>query len=141
MVLEVIFIPGTTIVGILGIISAGIGVYGAYEGYGSTTGTLVLAGVLITSLGSLIISLRTGVWKRFSLKQQHKSRVNENHLHNLAEGDKGITVSVLRPMGKASFEDKEFEVKTHGNYLPAGQTVRIAKIIDQSIIVEPLETN
>lgn len=141
MVLEVIFIPGTTVVGILGIISAGIGVYGAYDSFGSTTGTLVLAGVMTVSVGSLILSLRSGMWTRFSLRQQNRARFNEDQLTGLAEGSEGVTVSVLRPMGKASFADKEYEVTSHGNYLSAGQAVRIVKIQHQKIIVEPIETN
>ncbi len=60
----------------------------------------------------------------------------------LAVGQEGITLSALRPIGKAEFEDKEFEVKTLGNYLETGTPIKIIAI-DKSkqIIVEPLSNN
>jgi hypothetical protein len=37
---------------------------------------------------------------------------------NLNEGEEGITISVLRPMGSAEFNGKIFEVKPRANILP-----------------------
>jgi len=66
--------------------------------------------------------------------------VNENILDGLEVGSTGITKSALRPVGKASFGDKEYEVHTLGNYLDAGASVRIIQIIGMKIIVETFES-
>ena len=56
----------------------------------------------------------------------------------LNKGDEGITISTLRPIGKAEFRNGIFEVKTYGNYLEQGQKVRIIQVDASQIIVEPL---
>ena len=53
-------------------------------------------------------------------------------------GDEGKTISTLRPIGKAEFNNKQFEVKTSGDYLDTGTPIRITKIHSNQIIVEPI---
>ena len=53
-------------------------------------------------------------------------------------GDEGITLSTLRPMGKAEFHNQTFEVKTAGNYIDRGEKVKITHIESHQIVVEPL---
>ena len=139
IVVEVIFVPGTTIVGILGFACAALGIYFTYINYGAATGHTVLVAVLGVSVGSIVISLRTGIWQKFSLKKTHQSKVNAGLTETLAPGEEGLTVSVLRPMGKAIFQDKEYEVTTLGTYLEASKPVKIIQISANKIIVEPLQ--
>jgi hypothetical protein len=47
-------------------------------------------------------------------------------------------MSTLRPVGKAEFGGKTYEVKTLGNYLEEGRKIRIKHIQSNQIIVEPL---
>ena len=138
IVVEVIFVPGTTIVGIMGFACAALGVYFTYVNYGAASGHTVLVSVLAVSVLSIVISLRTGMWQKFSHKQAHHAKVNAGLTQTLQAGDEGTTVAVLRPMGKASFEDKEYEVTTLGSYLEAGQAIKIIQIDHHKIIVEPI---
>jgi membrane-bound ClpP family serine protease len=64
--------------------------------------------------------------------------VNEGSLNTLVVGLEGKTTSALRPIGKALLGEKEYEVKTAGDYLDSGSAVRIVKIISNQIIVEPI---
>jgi membrane-bound ClpP family serine protease len=53
-------------------------------------------------------------------------------------GDEGVTLSTLKPMGKAEFHNKTFEVKTAGNYIDRGERVKIIFIESHQIVVEPI---
>jgi len=53
-------------------------------------------------------------------------------------GDEGITLSTLRPIGKAEFNSKTYEVKTSGNYVDRGEKVKITQIESHQIVVEPI---
>lgn len=136
--IELIFIPGTTVVGIIGLVMVISGISLGYDYFGTATGSMILGVTLLGSIGSLVLALRNKTWKKFSLDTSIDSKFNEGLTSSLNIGDEGITLSVLRPMGKAEFNNKTFEVKTLGNYLESGTRVRISRITDNTIIVEPL---
>jgi membrane-bound ClpP family serine protease len=137
IVIELVFIPGTTVVGLLGFIFAGAGVMIGYQHFGSDTGVYILIGTLVATLAALFYSFRSGAWSRFSNKSSNDGKVNEGITGGLSIGDEGVTLSTLRPIGKAEFNSKTFEVKTQGQYVETGQHVRIIQIRLNDIVVEP----
>ena len=139
IIIEVIFVPGTTFVGIVGFGIAGFGVWQSFISFGTQTGLIVLSVSSVVAIGAIFYSFKSGVWKRFALEEKNDSKFNEGNKHTLAEGDLGIAVSALRPMGTAEFEDKLFEVRTNGNYVEVGTKVKIERLINNSIIVVPFE--
>lgn len=138
IIIEIVFVPGTTILGILGFLMLIGGVYVSYASFGAGVGSGVLIGTIVVSLTALVYSLRSGVWTRFSLKSQIDSKVNEHEKDSLTVGLQGVAISDLRPVGSAEFLDRLYEVQTNGNYLEAGARIEIIKISDNKIIVEPL---
>ncbi|MFP4089565.1 MAG: NfeD family protein [Cyclobacteriaceae bacterium] len=137
---EFIFIPGATVFGVAGLLLTGAGVVLAFINFGSGTGFSVLGVAFLCLTILLIVSLRSGTWEKLSLKSSSTSRVNDEVKNNLWKGDKGITLSALRPSGKAEFKDVVVEVSTMGHYTPAGTEVRIVNIVDQKIYVEPINS-
>lgn len=138
ILVELVFIPGTTLVGLLGLIFTVVGIVISYDHFGSDIGFYFLIGTLLTTLIGLFYSFRTGAWTKFSLKTSIDSKVNEGITQQLKVGDEGVSVSTLRPMGKAEFQSEVFEVKTLGNYVEQGQKVKIIQIQYNQIVVEPL---
>jgi membrane-bound ClpP family serine protease len=136
LIAEVIFIPGTTIVGILGVIFSIAGVLMSYDHFGSSVGFYVLLGTLIATAVALFFSFRSGAWTRFSLKSSIRGKVNEGITGELKPGDEGIALSALRPSGKAEFKDRIVEVRTDGRYAEAQSKVRIVQIDSNQILVE-----
>ncbi len=137
LIVEVIFIPGTTIVGILGLLFILAGILVGYREFGSTTGNYILLGTSIVAVGAIYVSFRKGAWKKFSLNTSIDSKVNEGMVSELVAGVEGITVSALRPMGTAEFNGKIVEVKTNGDYLAPGTPIKIVLIQSNDILVEP----
>lgn len=138
IVAEIIFVPGTTIVGILGFLFLLVGVGLSFNYFGSETGWITVGVSAAVSGLILYYSFKTNVWGRFSLKSSIDSKVNEGDLDTLTVGMEGQTTSALRPIGKANLGDKIYEVKTLGDYLDTGSRIRILKIISNQIIVEPI---
>jgi membrane-bound ClpP family serine protease len=140
IIVELVFIPGTTVVGLLGLIFAIVGIVISYSHFGNDIGFYILLATLASTLAALFYSFRSGAWSKFSLKSSINSKVNEGIMASLQIGDEGITVSTLRPMGKAEFNSKTFEVKTSGNYIERGEKVRITQIESHQIVVEPIKS-
>jgi membrane-bound ClpP family serine protease len=138
VVIEVIFVPGTTIVGVAGFVFIVVGVGLSFRYFGNSAGWLTAGGSTIAAGLSLFFSFKAGVWERFSLKNTMDGNVNQGEVDNLKAGTEGIALSALRPFGKAELQDKTYEVKTMGNYLDAGTRIRVTQILSHQIIVEPL---
>ncbi|MCG8307988.1 MAG: hypothetical protein MI975_11400 [Cytophagales bacterium] len=128
LVVEIIFIPGTTILGIIGGALMIFGVIIGYSKFGSQTGTILLISTLLVGGGVTFISFRSGVWKRFALNNAIKSKFNEDIEVDHLLGAEGVALSALRPFGKAEIYNSTYEVKTLGNYLEAGTKVKVTKV-------------
>jgi membrane-bound ClpP family serine protease len=138
IIAEIIFVPGTTLVGILGFIFLMLGVGLSFSYFGSETGWTIVGISAVVSGLIVYYSFKANIWGRFSLKSSIQSKVNEGDLDSLIVGTEGIAVSALRPVGKATLGEKMYEVKTLGEYLDSGSRVRVIKIIMNQIIVEPI---
>ncbi|MEO1051236.1 MAG: NfeD family protein [Bacteroidota bacterium] len=137
IVVEIIFVPGTTFVGILGFILAALGVYFTFDYYGSATGVYVMGGTLFVFAICLYYGFKSNAWERFSLKTKMEGKFNEGRRDNLKVGDEGQALSALRPIGKAEFDGVEYEVSSLGDYIEAESQIKIIKIDINNIFVEP----
>ncbi|MCA4894699.1 MAG: NfeD family protein [Cytophagales bacterium] len=138
VVAEVIFVPGTTVVGIIGFCFLVVGVGLSFKYFGSEVGWVMLGTTSVACGGLLYFSFTTNMWSRFSLKSSNKSKVNEGELDQLLVGMEGTTISALRPIGKAELNNQIVEVKTNGDYLDSGSRIRVIKIVSNQIIIEPI---
>ncbi len=138
LIAEIIFVPGTTIVGILGFIFGAYGIYLGYDYFGSTTGTTLLIGTLVLNLITLIVAFKGKSWERFSLKNSMTGKFNEDLQLDLQSGDLGISISSLKPIGKALFYDKEVEVRSNGGYVNENVEIEILRIESTKIFVQPI---
>lgn len=138
VVVEIIFVPGTTFVGIVGFCMVLAGIIASFSFFDQSTGWVVLGGAAVATGAVVFFSLRTKAWERFSLKSSINSKVNEGELNALKSGEEGITVSALRPSGKADIQGKLYEVTTLGNFVSSGSRIKIVRISSNQIIVEPI---
>lgn len=138
IVAEVIFVPGTTIVGLIGFVFLVMGIGFSFNYFGSEAGWITVG---ITSVATGLIfyySFKSNVWSRFSLKSSIDSKVNEGELKSIEVGNEGQAVSALRPVGKAEINGKMYEVKSLGEYVESGKKVRILKIDNGQIFVQSI---
>src|SRR5690348_7519523 len=95
IIVEIIFIPGTTVVGIIGGILTVVGIIFAFSYFGDTTGWIITGSTAVLSGGAFYWSLRSGAWDRFSLKSTIDSRVNVIDTETLKVGEEGKAISAL----------------------------------------------
>ena len=133
---ELIFVPGTTILGVLGLGLVGVAVYFAYDNHGAVSGSVLLASSLGLMIGALIYSFRSKSWEKLTLKNKSDGKVNEDYTDGLFVGMSGLSVSDLKPIGKAEFDNKAYEVTSHGHLIESESEVKIIKLTGNKIIVE-----
>ena len=137
LLLELLVIPGTTFIGIIGFISLLLGVYQTFVIYGTSWGIFALIGTSILSIVMLVLSLRSKTWKKAMLSTSINSKVNQES-DNFKIGDEGLSISRLTPMGKARFGNEFVEVSTFGDFLDPETSIRIVEIKNNKIFVEPI---
>jgi membrane-bound ClpP family serine protease len=128
VVIEIIFVPGTTILGIIGVALVVFGVIIGYSKFGTGTGTIILISTVVVGGTITFMSFRSGLWKKFALKSISDSKFNDDIKIGHLLGAEGVTLSACRPYGKAEIYDSTYEVKTLGIYLTAGTKVKVTKV-------------
>lgn len=137
VVAEIFLIPGTGIVGIIGIVFLLIGVWIAVS-IGTSKAYLTLAFTGVLSVALIILSFRANTWKRFALKSSVEGVAST--WSELQVGEKGKTISRISPMGKARFNEFLVEVSSNGDLIPEQKDIEIIQIIGKKIIVQPLNS-
>ena len=133
---EVIFIPGTTVVGLVGFGLLAAGVWFAYRDLGSATGHLLLVASLAVTALLVYIGLRPKNLARVALTDVNDGHVRDARRPDVQPGTTGRTLSALRPAGTVLFDDDRREVTTRGEFVPAGTVVRVLRIEQNRIVVE-----
>lgn len=133
---EIIFVPGTTIVGVLGIVFSALGVIYSFIYFGGDTGWLILGSTILVNLVVLILGFRSGMWDRFALKETMISRSYDDRLLGLEVGQQGKTISDLKPYGKAEFGNKIYEVKSESGFISPNTIIYIEKLETNRIIIK-----
>jgi membrane-bound ClpP family serine protease len=138
LVIELIFIPGTTLVGVVGLLCVLSGLYLTFDQFGNTIGWVATGATSIFSAGVFIYAFKSGAWSKFALKDSIDSKVNQDITIDVNIGDEGVAASALRPIGKGEFNNKLLEVRSLGELVPSNSRIRIVSIKKKEIIVEPI---
>ena len=136
LLLEILFVPGTTIVGVGGMILLAIGIYLAYDFIGTTAGHLSLASSVAVIFLALIVLLKGQTWKRMALETNVEGKGVEQLEKLVFVGDRGKTISRLNPVGKALFGEKILEVSTTGEFVDEDVNIEVVKLDQNRIKVK-----
>ncbi|MFN3997908.1 NfeD family protein [Algoriphagus sp.] len=136
LLIELLFIPGTTFVGIFGMIVSLAGVVYAFSAFDSETAYWIVGISAILNLVAVWYGFSSGIWKRFSLKTSMQGGAFDGRTSALTIGMVGTAVSDIKPIGKAAFGDVSYEVKSEGGFIEVGKTVSIIKIENNKILVK-----
>jgi membrane-bound ClpP family serine protease len=137
LLLEILVVPGTTLVGLGGIALVIGGVVVAFNHYGVTTGAMTLIGALVVSLIAISLALKSNTWKKAMLGSELDGRVNVVEAGRVNPGDEGTTITRLNPMGKALIGDEYYEVSSKDNLIAENTPVTVVKVEGNKIIVKP----
>jgi membrane-bound ClpP family serine protease len=135
---EIVFIPGVIVAGTIGVVFNIIGIVLGYKYFDSTIGTGILIATILLNILSLVYVFRSKSWESFSLKDESEGKAQKDYLSELNVGDKGMTISTLKPVGKAIFGELEVEVSSFGGYIAENIKVEISQISSNKILVKEL---
>ena len=135
--LEILVVPGTTLVGLVGggLIVAAVII--AFNDHGLQAGVLALSGSLVGSVLAIAAALKSNNWRKAMLGTELRGRVNVIEPEKVVAGDEGTTITRLNPMGKAMIKDDFFEVTSKDNLINENTPIVVVKVEGNKIIVKP----
>jgi len=133
--IEIFLIPGLTITSIAGAIFSIGGIYYAFRTLGTTAGVITLVSVVVIISIAFVYLIKSKALDRIALKTDIDSTVAAKELTGISEGDKGVSVSRLNPMGKVRVNNITMEAKTLGEFLDENTTVTVIKVLPSQLIV------
>ncbi len=137
---EFLVIPGVTVAGVGGALVFGAAVFMSYRTYGTTAGNYTLFSVLLISIITLVLSLRSKTWRRFMLKTNIDSKVEVGlEDQKIKPGDMGETVTRLAPIGMVRVNNLTIEGKSIGGFLDPNTKIEVVKVLGTQIIVKPIK--
>jgi membrane-bound ClpP family serine protease len=138
IIVEIIFIPGTTVVGFLGGAMSVYAIVKAYISCGATVGHLFLVSTVIGMGAVFFLCLHYKVWHKLAITSTSDGKAIEDLDLHVVVGDTGISISDLKPMGKAELNHKHYEVQTLGEFCPHGTAIVVVEVNRHKIIVQPV---
>lgn len=142
---EIFLLPGITIAIVGGAIFLGGGLFYAYTNLGAEGGNIALVITVVTFLFTFFWFIKSKAINKIGLKTDIDSTVADKKLMDeIKEGDEGITVSRLNPIGKVKVNQLTVEAKSLGDFVDDGVEVVVLKVYPTQIVVkekEIVETN
>ncbi len=135
---EVIFIPGTTVVGFLGAAAMITGIFFSYEVYGNLAGNFTLLGTILISALAVYFAFKFKLWNLFSLKEESDSKIKSAEYSKFKVGDVGMTITDLRPMGEIQIGDEIVDGESYSGYIQAQIKVEVVQVFKNNVKVKPL---
>jgi len=137
------FEPGIGIFGIVGIVLMVIDIFILAENF--VQGLILFAAlaiiVLLFVLMLLLFASKGILPKKLVLSEStdNESGYVASAKVELNEGDEGVTVTYLRPAGKAAFGDTKYDVVSEGEFVESGVSVKVLSVVGSKITVKPIE--
>ncbi len=136
LLLEILVVPGTTVVGFIGAGMMVFGIYSAYSQHGAVVGTYTLAGTLVFTVGAIALALKSNTWNKAMLHSEIDGKVNTIEEGKVKPGDTGLTITRLNPMGKALINNDYYEVTSKDNLIDQNTEIEVTKVEGTKIIVK-----
>jgi len=139
ILVEIFLIPGLTITAFAGAAFSIGGVYYAFSKLGPTAGVITLLAVIAAIGFAFIYLVKSKALERIALKTDIDSTVASKEFTGISEGDKGITVSRLNPIGKVRVNNITMEAKTLGGFIDENTEIIVLKISPTQLTVSAIE--
>ncbi|WP_430811052.1 MULTISPECIES: NfeD family protein [unclassified Carboxylicivirga] len=137
LILEFFVFPGVTFAGIGGFIFTAGGIFLTYQVYGASYGHIALVATLFVGLLILFFSFRSTTWNRIMLHSQVQGRVETVEALRIQEGDEGMSLTRLNPIGKVMVNGEVIEGKCPGHFIDENSPVIVKEVFKTYIIVKP----
>ena len=132
VVVEVTLVPGTNVVGVMGVLGAAVGVVIAFVEGGLSGGVFALVGTLGAGGAIGYLLYESGAWERFVLTDSLRRDADADQVADLSRarliGQQGTAATPLRPEGVVDVAGERVEARTEGAFVATGSRVRVVAI-------------
>lgn len=139
LVVEILFIPGVGLAGIMGTLSMIASVFYAFFIIGDVAGWITLLIVSLICISLFLWALYGNSLDKVALKKNIDSTVREVEMKNFAVGDRGVTKTRLALIGEAEINGYAVEVKSEGAFINEGTEIEIVRISGDSLFVKTVK--
>lgn len=136
LVVEILFIPGIGIAGIMGSLLMVASVFYAFFLISNVAGWVTLLVVSIICISLFLWALYGNSLDKVALKKNIDSTVSDVDIKSFAVGDKGIARTRLALIGEAEINGNIVEVKSEGAFINEGTEIEIVRIAGNSLFVK-----
>ena len=139
---EIFLLPGITIAIVGGAIFIGGGLFYAYSHLGVEGGNIALVASIISFSVTFFWLIKSKAINKIGLDTNIDSTVaDERVISAIKEGDQGITVSRLNPIGKVKVNNITMEAKTLGDFVDENVEIIVLKVYPTQVVVKEIEKN
>ncbi|GAB1405760.1 MAG: hypothetical protein PHX54_00700 [Lentimicrobiaceae bacterium] len=135
LILEMLVIPGTTIIGLSGFALIVFSIWESYHSMGTPMGHYILAGTIFSVILTFYLALKSKTWDKLMLHTAISGKVNEIDTVAVQPGDEGKSISRLSPAGKALINNEMYEVHTNGEFIDQEMPIVVTHFSDNKIFV------
>lgn len=139
IILEIFFLPGTTISGIAGALFAGGGLWYAYSALGVQGGNITLIASIVIFGITFLWLMKSGALNKVALKEEIDSKVESIEKDKIKPGDRGMTLSRINPMGKVRINGETVEAKSTGDFIDEDKPIVVIKVYATNVLIEAAE--
>ncbi|MDR0505691.1 MAG: hypothetical protein LBH32_02580 [Dysgonamonadaceae bacterium] len=136
ILLEIFLIPGITFAAIGGGLFYAGAIWYAYSHLGSAGGTVTLISSIFVFGLAFIWLVKSKALDTIALKTNIESTAATGDFVKIKEGDAGISISRLNPIGKALVNDVTMEAKTLGEFIDEDTEIIVVKVSPTQITVK-----
>ncbi len=137
-----VFVPGG-ILGTIGFLLIVSSIWVAFVQLGSVAGSYFLVSGLVLAMVSLYAVMRfgtkTGLSRKLFLQSTERGfRATSENLEHL-KGKTGVSLTTLRPSGKALIEGRKVNVVTEGVFLPRDCKIKVVMLEGNRVVVRKID--
>jgi membrane-bound ClpP family serine protease len=136
VLIEIFLIPGITVVAIAGGLFAVGGIYYAFSHMGVVGGFVAMILTLLVIGIAFIYLVKSKALDTIALKTDIDSTVASKEFLSISEGDKGISLSRLNPIGKVRVNNIVIEGKSLGDFIDENTEIEVVKVSPTQLIVK-----
>jgi membrane-bound ClpP family serine protease len=136
ILVEIFLIPGVTLMAVLGGAFSIGGIWYAFNHLGTMGGMATLVLTVLFIGVAFVYLIKSKALDSIALKTDIDSTVTSDNPAQVKEGEEGITISRLNPIGKVKVNDITMEGKSLGDFIDEDTEIVVLKVTPTQLIVK-----
>lgn len=137
LILEVFFLPGLSVAGIMSAVFYIVSIYYAFSRISVLAGFITIAIAIVLSIFVIWYFMRSRTLDKISLHENINETAPTQIASSIQVGDEGMTLSRLNPMGRVLVNGVSVEARAL-QYIDENVAVKVVKVDVTSVLVEPV---